>query len=192
MPAFKICLKIPYFCKHKKWSCGRVARQSSAKAFTPVRIWSGPQKNRIPLQNERDFFNTKKMPKILHWIGLSACILLTVSCFMPWAYYADINKVFTGFFSEQNSYGKPGVFLVFFAAIIFVFMLLPKIWAKRANLFLGALEVSYAFKTYVLYTTCYNAYCPEKRMGIYLMLFSTILILLAAIFPAMKLKGNTK
>ena len=23
-------------------SCGRVARQSSAKAFTPVRIWSGP------------------------------------------------------------------------------------------------------------------------------------------------------
>ena len=24
------------------WSCGRVARQSSAKASTPVRIWSGP------------------------------------------------------------------------------------------------------------------------------------------------------
>lgn len=28
----------------KKWSCGRVARQSSAKAPTPVRIWSGPRK----------------------------------------------------------------------------------------------------------------------------------------------------
>ena len=25
-------------------SCGRVARQSSAKAFTPVRIWSGPHR----------------------------------------------------------------------------------------------------------------------------------------------------
>ncbi len=26
-----------------KWSCSRVARHSSAKAATPVRIWSGPQ-----------------------------------------------------------------------------------------------------------------------------------------------------
>lgn len=27
----------------KKWSCGRAARQSSAKAPTPVQIWSGPR-----------------------------------------------------------------------------------------------------------------------------------------------------
>ena len=132
------------------------------------------------------------MPKILHWIGLAACILISVSCFMPWAYYATLNEEFTGFFSEQNHYGKPGVFIIFLAVFIFIFMLLPKIWAKRANLFLAALQISYAVKTYILFTSCYNAYCPEKRIGIYIMLFSAILIMLAAIFPSMKIEEDKK
>ncbi len=33
----------------KKWSCGRVARQSSAKASTAVRIRSGPQKKELKI-----------------------------------------------------------------------------------------------------------------------------------------------
>jgi hypothetical protein len=132
------------------------------------------------------------MPKLLHWIGLTACIVLIISCFMPWAYYADLQKNFTGFYSEQNEYGKPGMFLVPLAIIIFAFMLLPKIWAKRTNLFLGALEISYAVKSFVLFTSCYNAYCPERKAGIYVMLFSTIFMMLAAIFPAVKLKESGK
>jgi hypothetical protein len=169
-----------------------VARQSSAKASTPVRIWSGPHFRQTSLSRERDYFNTNNMPKIIHWLGLAACIVLIISCFLPWAYYADINKTFTGFFSEQNEYGKPGVFLTLLTIFFFVFMLLPKVWAKRTNLFLGALEISYGIKTFVLFSSCYNAYCPEKRIGIYLMLFSTIFMMLAAIFPAMQLKENTK
>ena len=40
------------------------------------------------------------------WIGLAACITLIIACFLPWTYYADIQKTFTGFFSEKNMYGK--------------------------------------------------------------------------------------
>ena len=128
--------------------------------------------------------------KILYWIGLAACVTLIIACFIPWTYYPDINKTFTGFFSEQNEYGKPGMFLVPLAIIIFIFMLLPKVWAKRSNLFIAALQVGYAIKTYILFTTCYNTYCPEKRTGIYLMLFSVIVIMIAAIFPYMKIKDS--
>ena len=106
---------------------------------------------------------------------------------MPWAYYADIKETFTGLYSYNNNYGKPGKFLIFFAVVGFVLMYLPKIWAKRTNLFLCAITVGYAIKTYILYTSCYNAYCPEKKAGIFLMLFSTVVMLIAAFFPDLRI-----
>jgi len=125
--------------------------------------------------------------KIIYWVGVAACVVLIISCFIPWTFHADIGKTFNGFFSEQNEYGKPGKMLIIFSAVILVFMLLPKIWAKRANLFLTAFLVAYAIKTYILFTSCYNAYCPDKKAGIYIMLFSTVFMLLGAVFPNMEL-----
>jgi len=82
--------------------------------------------------------------------------------------------------------------LVILAAIVLLFMLLPKIWAKRTNLFLSALTVAYAFKSYVLFTSCYNNYCPEKKYGVFLMLISSVVMLVASAFPYMKLKPSKK
>ena len=139
-----------------------------------------------------------RFPAILHRVGLFSCLLLVVSCFLPWMYFADSNitteaqRTFTGFTTYQNQYGKPGKLLSLIAIVVFVLMLLPKIWAKRANLFIVALGVGYAIKTFVLFTSCYNAYCPEKRAGIYIMLLSTILLLVTAVFPDLKLKEEKK
>ncbi len=137
--------------------------------------------------------------KILSWLGIAACIVLVISCFIPWTYYADSNipneaeRVFTGFFSYQYKYGRPGKFLVFFAVVILLFMILPTVWAKRINLFLSAFTVAYAVKSYILFTSCYNAYCPEKRVGIFIMLASTVVMLMACIFPNMKIEtGKAK
>lgn len=128
------------------------------------------------------------IPKTLHWIGLAACVALVVACFLPWAFYADLNETFTGMYSHENNYGRPGKLLILLTGIIFLFMLLPKIWAKRANLFLCALCVGYAIKSYVLFTSCYNAYCPEKKIGVYMMIISSLLMLVASIFPRLKLE----
>jgi hypothetical protein len=129
--------------------------------------------------------------KNLKWAGTAACILLIAACFLPWTYHADINKTFTGFFSEQNIYGRPGKFLSFYAIVSLVLIWLPKIWAKRFHLFLAALTVGYAVKTYILFTSCYNAYCPDKKIGIYLMMGCCVVILVVAIFPDIKLKAKT-
>lgn len=125
--------------------------------------------------------------KYLHWIGIAACVTLIVSCFLPWVHYADINQTFTGFYSYKNEYGKPGKFLVFFAVLILIFMLLPKIWAKRANLFISALTLAYAIKTVILFGSCYNNYCPEKLFSLYLMAGCTVVMLLASVFPSLEL-----
>jgi len=135
---------------------------------------------------------------IMYRVGLGACILLVVSCFMPWGYYADVHipteaqKTFTGFVTYQNQYGRPGKLLTLIAVVSFIFMLLPKIWAKRANLFIAALGVGYAIKTYILYTSCYNAYCPEKRAGIFIMIACMVIILIASAFPDIKLPEEKK
>lgn len=148
---------------------------------------------RIPFNFLRMTFSA-----ILHRIGLVACLLLVISCFLPWMYYADphiateAQRTFTGFSTYQNQYGKPGKLLSLIAIIVFAFMLLQKIWAKRANLFITALGVGYAIKTYVLFTSCYNAYCPEKKAGIFLMLVCMAVLLIAAVFPDFKLQQEKK
>jgi hypothetical protein len=125
--------------------------------------------------------------KTLHWLGIAACFALIVSCFLSWSHYADINQTFTGFYSYQNKYGRPGKFLIFFAVFVLVFMLLPKVWAKRANLFICAFTLAYAIKTFTLFSSCYNNYCPQKLFGLYLMLGSALVILLASVFPNVNL-----
>jgi hypothetical protein len=123
------------------------------------------------------------------WIAVFASVLLVVACFLPWAYYPDIDKVFTGFFSENNLYGKPGKWLTVMAVISLLCQFLPNIFYKRANLLLMALNVAYAIKSYIVFASCYHGYCPEKKIGIYLMLIASILLMIAAVFPSGRVKS---
>jgi len=117
------------------------------------------------------------------WIGVLASIVLVVSCFMPWTFHPDLNKNFTGFFSENNLYGQPGKAFVFLAVIAVALFLIPKVWAKRWNLLTGALLVAYAIKCFVTFTSCYRGICPEKQPGIWMMVGSCIVIMVMILLP---------
>jgi|SRR5690348_10770679 len=121
-------------------------------------------------------------------IGIVAAITLFVSCFMPLAYYPDLQKSFTGFFSEKNIYGRPGKVFTFFAALSIIFILINKIWAKRAVIFLQALNIGYLLKTYVIFTSCYKGFCPTKQYGMYFLIISSVVLLVISFFPDLKLK----
>lgn len=118
------------------------------------------------------------------WISLLAAILLILACYLPWAFYPDLNKSFTGFFSENNIYGKPGKWLTVMAVLSVICQFLPMIFLKRLNLLLMALNLAYAIKTYIVYAECYRGYCPVKLTGLYLMLMSSIILMIAAAFPS--------
>lgn len=128
--------------------------------------------------------------KYSKWIGIAAALALIAVCFMPWTYHADVQKDFTGFFSQNNAYGKPGKFIIFFSIVTSLLFLLPKIWAKRTNLFITGILTAYAVKTYIMYTSCYNAYCPEKQVGIYLVVVLSILQFVMSLFPDVKIQQN--
>jgi hypothetical protein len=122
-------------------------------------------------------------------IGILACLFIIVSCFMPWTFHPDLQKYFTGFYSEQNMYGKPGKLFLIFATISIFLFAIPKVWAKRTNWLMAALTIAYAVKTYFLFTSCYTGICPIKQIGIYLLLTSVAVMFLAALLPDVKVKS---
>ncbi len=134
----------------------------------------------------------KFLEKYSQWIAVLGSALLILSCFLPWAYYPDLDKVFTGFFSEKNTYGRPGKWLTVMAILSLLCHFLPQVFFKRLNLLLMALNLAYAIKSYIIYAACYHGYCPEKRIGIYLMLLSSILLMIAAVLPSGKVRTTVE
>jgi hypothetical protein len=125
--------------------------------------------------------------KVCHFIGIFSCIAIIVACFLPWTHYTSINETFTGFhvirFSQVNYYGRAGIPVTVMASVILVLMLIPKVWAKRVNLFLAALLFAYCIRTYVIFTGSMFEGEVEKRAGIYLIFLLSLLILVTAVFP---------
>jgi hypothetical protein len=122
-------------------------------------------------------------------IGILSCFLIILACFLSWTYHPDLNKYFTGFYSEQNIYGKPGKLFVVFASISIVLFAIPRVWAKRTNWLIATLTVAYAVKNYFLFASCYSGICPVKEVGLYLLLGSVALTFVMAILPDIKLKN---
>jgi hypothetical protein len=127
-----------------------------------------------------------------NWLGLAACIVLIGSCFMHWTFYPDLQKHFTGFFTEKNYYGRPGLLLSFVAGFGILSYLLNKVWSYRLNLIFSAIGMAYAIKSYLLYTSAYDGYVPTKEAGIFIMLLAALLHMAVAMvsMAAGKRKGQ--
>lgn len=124
--------------------------------------------------------------KYSQWIGIAAAIVLVIACFLPWTFHPDLNKNFTGFFSENNDYGKPGKVFTVFAIIASILFLIPRVWAKRWNLLIGALTVAFAIKSFIVFSGCYRGICPTKLAGLWVMLLSAVGLLIMTLLPDMK------
>ena len=130
--------------------------------------------------------------RYMKWIDLFAVILLIFSCFLPWVNIASKNIVVSGVESTGTNFGKPGYthFVLSFFFIIFHFI--PRLWAKRSNLLVVALNIAWAIRNYFIISMCREGECPEKQIGLWLVLLASVLILIAALFPDIKLKEEKK
>ena len=126
--------------------------------------------------------------KYSQWIGVGAAVIVIAGCFLPWAYFPDLREDFTGFFSEQNRYGRPGKVLIVFCGVEILLFLIPKIWAKRANLFTAAVTLAWCIRCFILYTGCYKGMCPAYRPGIFLVLGGAAIALAASLLPDLSVR----
>jgi uncharacterized membrane protein YecN with MAPEG domain len=126
------------------------------------------------------------------WIGIAAAIILVIAGFLPWTFHPDLNKNFTGFFSENNIYGKPGNVFIVVSIVAIIFFAIQRIWAKRWNMFICGIILSYAIKSFIVFSGCYRGICPDKKAGLWLMLLSAIVMMVMALFPDIKVKEEEK
>ena len=126
----------------------------------------------------------------MKWTGFIAAALLVAACFMVWVVVPSRQIVVTGIDATGTNFGKPGYFHFICAFFFIAFSILPKVWAKRSNLLVTALNIAWAIRNYFIITACREGDCPEKHVAIYLVLVASALMLVSALFPDMKPVGN--
>ena len=125
--------------------------------------------------------------RIIKVLGIASAILLIISCFLPWVSIHSQQLTITGVETKGTSFGKPGYLHFIFSLLFLVFTLIPRLWAKRVNLLVVALNTAWAVRNFSLVIGCQAGECPELRTGVYLMLASSVLMLISALFPDIKL-----
>ena len=130
--------------------------------------------------------------RYMKWIGLVAAGLLIISCVIPWVFIESVNITVSGIDGGRTNFGKPGYFHILMTAFFLLNTFIQRIWAKRANLLITALNLGWAIRNYFIISACQGGECPVKKTGIYLMLFASVLMLVTALFPGMKLPEEKK
>lgn len=126
----------------------------------------------------------------MKWAGLLAAILMICSCMMPWVSIPLRNIVVSGVEAAHTDFGRPGYLHLLLTAVFIPFNFIPRIWAKRSNLAVTALNMAWAIRNYFIITACREGECPEKHVAIYLVLIAAFLMLIAALFPDMAMPAD--
>ena len=124
----------------------------------------------------------------MKWTGVASCLLLITSCFLPWVFIEFKNITVSGIEATGTNFGKPGYFHFIMSFIFLLFTFTPKVWAKRSNLLITALNLGWAIRNYFIISACEMGECPIKKMGIYILIPASVVMLASAMFPDVKLK----
>jgi hypothetical protein len=123
--------------------------------------------------------------KLMKWMGAFSAVMLVIACFCTWVFIPSRDIVVSGIRSEGTNFGKPAYFHFLMVALYLFLHFKKTLWAKRLNLVVPALNMAWAIRNYLMVTMCRGGECPEIRVSIWLVVASSLLMLLAALFPDM-------
>ncbi|MCM5528501.1 hypothetical protein [Parasegetibacter sp. NRK P23] len=124
--------------------------------------------------------------------GLVASLLMIVSVFLPWIYIESKDITVTGLHAEGTNFGRPAYMNLVFTVAAIAFFLIPKVWAKRYNFFFCGANLAWSIRNLLIMNVCYAGECPELKLGIILAQVASAGMLIASLFPAMKLPVEKK
>jgi hypothetical protein len=118
----------------------------------------------------------------MKWTGTVAAIALIIACCLSWVTIPSKNIVVSGIDATGTNFGKPGYF--HFVAVFFflLFTFIPRIWAKRTNLLVTAINMAWALRNYFIITMCRGGDCPEKHSAMYWVILASLLMLVSSLF----------
>ena len=129
--------------------------------------------------------------KYSQYIGIVVAIALVVICTLPWVYIPSLQIYLMGIngkASAELNFGSQIKSHGFLATIMIICFFVSKIWSKRLNVFLGAVNLSWAFKNFLIFTMCRGGECPEKQPAIYLLVVFAAIMFIMTLLPKLDVK----
>jgi hypothetical protein len=129
--------------------------------------------------------------KYSQMIGIIAALMLVVVCTLPWVYIPSLQVYLTGIngkASAELTFGSQIKSHGFFATAMIICFFVSKIWSKRLNVFLGATNLAWAFKNFIIFSMCRGGECPEKQVALYLLLVFAIIMFGMSLLPKLVVK----
>lgn len=124
-------------------------------------------------------------------IGTVAALLVIGMCFLPWIEVPSIHLTLGGIHGKVNnelSFGQQWISHSLFCVIMILLFQVPKVWAKRTNIFIAVLHLGWTIKNYLIFSMCRLGECPVIKPALYLLLVSAIVIQVMTFLPKMELK----
>lgn len=112
---------------------------------------------------------------------LCAAVLVT-ACFLPWVHIESKNFVITGVDTTGTNFGKPGYLHFILAGLTVLFLLMNKAITQKISVFFAAFNIAWAVRNFIIISSCQMGDCPEKEIGIYLLIPFSILLLISVLF----------
>jgi hypothetical protein len=124
-------------------------------------------------------------------IGIAAGLVMLAAAYFPWIFIPSIGLTVTGMGADVKSvFGKPALMNHFLMILLVIFFLIPRLWAKRINPFIGAINFAWALRNLFLLSTCRNGECPERTWWLYLYVIAAFVVLVMTVLPEMKIKST--
>jgi len=116
-------------------------------------------------------------------IGIAAALAMMAICFLPWTFIASQQITVSGFHAAGTNFGKPGLFNFAMCTIMIIMFAVPAIWSKRINVFVGALNLAWSFRNYLLLSACMMGECPEKKPALFALMGLAGVLQIMALLP---------
>jgi len=120
-------------------------------------------------------------------VGIAAALAMIAVCFLPWTYIVSQQITVSGMSALGTNFGRPGLFNIAVSVIMVIMFTVPAVWAKRINVFLAALNLAWAFRNYLLVSSCMMGECPEKQPGLFVLVGLALVIQAMALLPKIAL-----
>ncbi len=130
--------------------------------------------------------------KYSQWIGVAAALLIVWGCYLPWISIPSITNTITGMDATGTNFGKPGKLHLIVCGVAIILFLIPRVWAKRINWIFCIIGFAWALRNILLFTRCELGTCPQLRVGLMLVLLSSIVMLACSLLPDLKVKTGKK
>jgi len=121
--------------------------------------------------------------KYSQYIGIVACLVVLTCSFLPWSIVVSEHITISGFDTTGTRFGRPGLFLNFFTGSAMLLFAIPTIWAKRTNIFIGALVFAWSIRNYILVSTCLMGECPVKQPALYVLVTASFVVMIMTLLP---------